>query len=134
MPEPLRPISNECVVNAHAWQILREIQRPVDETIAAQVALVDLLVRIEVATNDVESIPPPAKYPGTWLSATEQLIWRALERKPMLGKQIAAATGIDYGTRLKVILSNLEERGVLIHDETTGYARAPLPGAGRPEN
>ena len=128
---PDQTSDNECVVNAHAWQILRELQKPIEERIVTQVALARLSVRVEVALHDLDDIAPPPQYPGAWLSSTEQLIWRALDRRPLLGKQIAAAMGMEYGTRLKVLLSNLEERGVLTHDEATGYARAPLPSSGR---
>lgn len=109
---------------AHAHQLLASLRGPVVEDVSVRVVEGDVVVTVEVAPADPAATLYPTRYPGHWLSATEQLIWRVLEAGPLLGKQIASAMGWDYSTRLKVLLANLEERGVLTHDEVEGYARA----------
>lgn len=121
--------ASTCILNSAAWSILGKIPSGLADAIEVQVDRGDVAVRIQVApSNDGEGGDGVLRYPGTWLSSTEQLIWNALAERALLGKQIAAKLGWEYSTKLKFLLSNLEDRGVLLHDETSGYSRAELPG------
>lgn len=65
--------------------------------------------------------------PGRWLSELEANIWRAIKPGEWLtGKQVAVRLGRDYDRdpKLKHLLANLEDRGVLLHEDGQGYARA----------
>lgn len=126
----LRALPLRCVLTAHAHDLLVDLLRTSqtlpDEPLVVQVSESDLTVSIKVAPSDSVEGRSAVQFPGMWLSASEQLIWGALGDGPLIGKKIAGRLNWEYTTRLRYLLSNLEERGVLVHDETTGYARATL--------
>ena len=113
---------NECVVNAHAWQILRELVKPIEE-VAACVNTKDVLVQVRVAHVNMEAKEQEVQ-PGSWFSPVERLIWLALVGGPMIGKRVASKCQQEYDSTFRVILRNLVNRGVLTHDETDGFSRA----------
>ena len=114
---------NECVVNAHACQILRELVQPIEEEVAACVNTEDVLVQVRVSHVNTEA-KEQERGPGSWFSPVERLIWLALVGGSMIGKRVASKCGQEYDSTFRVILRNLVNRGVLTHDETDGFSRA----------
>lgn len=121
--------SLHCLLYKHAYSIAAVVKTTPPENTAARVVEGDLVVSIQVVPVNLEPAAS-ARLPGSWLSSQEQLIWNALNGEPLLGKQIAAKLGWDYSTKLRYLLSNLEDRGVLHHDEVAGYSRAPTEATG----
>lgn len=112
----------EKVLRLRAHEICNYIDDAPAEPVKAEYVETDLIVRIEVVPASVGG--EVTATPGKWLSTPEQSIWAVLENGPLLGKQIASKLGWAYDQRIKQFLSNLEDRGVLTHDDGIGYARA----------
>jgi hypothetical protein len=63
---------------------------------------------------------------GCFFSALEGAVFAALANGPLTGQAICQVIGEPYGARVKVLLANLVERGVLHNDrENGGYSRVP---------
>jgi hypothetical protein len=102
-------------------QVLADVEERPAEPIVLRVE--DELAQARLVLGPAgEGVTDQGKYPGSHFSPTERLIWNALADGPRLGKQIAAAIGQEYDARLKVILRNLVERGV-IDTTDAGYSR-----------
>jgi len=111
-------------IDLHARQILVRLARRATEPITVHVRNRSHEVRIQVNPVNLTEPPPIERYPGAWLSPLELLVWRAFEENQALsGKQIAARTGQEYGPKLKYLLLNMEDRGLLTHDTGVGYTR-----------
>jgi hypothetical protein len=67
--------------------------------------------------------PPGPTPPGAWFSPVEQKVWDALAAGPLRGRPLAAAIHEEYGGRLRMVLSNLVDRGCL-NKGPKGYWRA----------
>ena len=65
---------------------------------------------------------------GQWFSPLESAILLAIGSDALGGKEVAAKTGQPYDPRLKTLLRNLVDRGVLLHT-SEGYRRAGIPDA-----
>ena len=64
-----------------------------------------------------------AAYPGKHLGTLETAIWLALV-KPMNAKRLARELNEPCSPKIRTILANLVERGVLTHSTEQGYSRA----------
>lgn len=121
--------SLQCVLNSVAWRVLAgmlKVERRTRqvERVTAHVVQDGLAVTITVCTAGQQESEP---IPGRWLSDAEQLVWRAIQVGQWLnGKEIAARCGREHDTKLKYLLLNLEDRGVLVHEDGKGYARAVI--------
>jgi len=116
-------VTLRCLITSVAWGLLAKLKAPVPGEVGVRVDRGDLAVTITVH-------PPGApeaadRVPGRMLSSTEQLVWQAIQPGEWLvGKEIAGRIGRDYDVRLRYLLLNLEDRGVLAHEDGKGYARA----------
>jgi hypothetical protein len=107
-----------------AHTILGTVQRPPDEPVSVEVAEEGVRVSIRLHRCQDEATPDRARMPGRHLSSAEALIWEALGGDTLQGKQIAAKIGWEYGPKLKILLANLYDRGVIGHEDGEGYSRA----------
>lgn len=119
-----------CSLNSTAWKILGtvlKVRRLIGKRHTMHVHEQGMGVTITVCpAGQQESVP----LPGKWLSPTGLLIWRAFSGPGewLVGKEIAARIDRDHDTKLRYLLLDMEERGVLLHEDGKGYARAtPLP-------
>ena len=113
------------LLNATAWRILHALRAPVREAIEVRAGDDGGVVRVVLSPPGLDGAPE--ERPGKWLSALELIVWRALDGKVLSGKALAAQCGEEYGPKIKYLLLNLEERGVITHDPGQGYSRAGLP-------
>lgn len=93
------------------------------EELAAE--LIAAVVRWREAQHRAASPLAPERYAGRHFSDLELRIWQALEHGPLKAAQIASRLNREYDHILKVLLPNLEERGVLDHDRR-GYRRGEV--------
>lgn len=115
-----------CLLNSIAWKLLHQIRTPITADITGSADRADGGVIVRVYPVNQPGLPP-LNTPGTWLSPIEQLIWNALAGpEPLVGKEIAAKIGLPHDPRIKYLLKNLEDRGVLTHEDGQGYSRGGL--------
>jgi hypothetical protein len=107
-----------------AHTILGTVQRPPDEPVSVEVAEDGVRVSIRLHRCQDDPAPGRARIPGRHLSSAEALIWECLGADSLQGKQVAVRIGMEYGPRVKVLLANLVDRGVLNHEDGDGYSRA----------
>lgn len=74
-------------------------------------------------------LPAENAWAGRWFSGEEQAIWDALAGGPLRGRAVAAAVHVEYSARLRLLLSNLVERGCL-STGPQGYLRSLSEGNG----
>lgn len=117
-------------IDLHARQILLQIAVPLEGPLAVKAGDDEHRVVIAVSPANLEAEPAEQR-PGEWLSPLGRLLWNALPPGEWLvGKQIASRAGLPYEAKLKHILQDLEDRGVLLHEDGRGYARAVSGASG----
>jgi hypothetical protein len=110
---------------AHAHQIAGQIRGVPRKPVRACVRSRTMQVCVEVNPVNAAETQAFVKYPGLFLSAFEQLVWGVVDEKtPLVAKEIAVKIGRAYDAKLKYLLLNLEDRGVLTHEDGRGYLRA----------
>jgi len=101
---------------------------PLEAPLVVPAADEDHRVIITIKPACLSPDAPSERLPGRWLSDAEQLVWKCLGPDEWLvGKEIAARCGREHDTKLRYLLMNLEDRGVLLHEDGRGYARAGMP-------
>jgi hypothetical protein len=122
-----------CRLHALCWTALSLVQTKQITRLVAEADKGGYRVTIVVDRDDAPG-DMPKRFPGRQFNSKELLIWRALsEREPLVGKQIAAATGLPYDSTLRVILWGMEDRGCIMQDEDgRGYRKASA-GSGESE-
>jgi hypothetical protein len=109
---------------AHAHDILSLLKRARRKPlcVTARNAANRVTVRVEAAPADAGAA---VCYPGRHLSSVELLVWNALADGAKYSKEIAHAIGWSQDqSKLRILLANLEDRGVIVHEERQGYSRA----------
>lgn len=114
-------------MQGHAHSLLAFIRRPIREAIQVNVA--DSFGILEIHLIPPGGAPKPS---SAWLllSPIETLIIDRLRRyrqehpqAVVLGKNLEMLTG-QAGAKLRILVRNLVDRGILAHDDEAGYSVA----------
>lgn len=133
-PRRTRRAAMRDLLKGKAFTLLSLLKIPVTRPIAVRAA--NELTAVQISVRPVDDVTHAIDgLPGMHFSPLERLIYDAVlaektrqPDRPITGKVVASRLGHEYNAKLKIVLGNLVERGVLTHaaGEDDGYS---LPSA-----
>lgn len=119
-----------CVLRSHLYRLLADVRPevlPRCRRLRVRSGALAAVLVIGPAADVERAQATEAAQVGQWLSPMESCILLAIGNDTLQGKQVAAKTGQEYNSTLKVILRNLVDRGILRPVKGEGYQRAGGP-------